>query len=719
MSFNQIPALSSFVEQGIRRLNSIREMPRLGFFDVAETGLERFRLKKEDRLDEDLQRVLETETCPYCYRAFVDSESNEFIALECKVLDCVHVAHYSCWKTHGNEIKLHHDFLLKSIRCELLTEGRKSLGLEFPLSGTSFVSLSIEFNHILSDFRPVVLTTTAERQYSVIENKSYSLIESQFACHAEAEHLIPFLKGKLTINVSENKGDYACSISGRFDLSSVLRKETPIGCVVLVLSEAESMSELTVGYKLWEQRWILSVHRVALKSMFIKMPLSSLNAFAQEFTTSEKTCASNISNKSGSMWSSLISSSLLAEDENLTPDSLDRTRTTVTTPATLAQVVRRSLKEEEGGSPVDVSFPIAYKSLFDLLKSQPGLKSLVDRMEDPSALPSVQKEMMASSSLVQQLMVHSLGHYAVEKLYEKMDFQGKLELLRLLRPSGVDALSSSSSSSENEESDGDTSPEIQSCSVDEKSYPVKEELLPCHKQGSFTLQALMDLSPMSEKNSVLVYAFENILRPQVRKIITSSSGHYVILKFIQLYPFPHTRFLIAACEKHCAMYCSDHYGLRVLKALFESVPVSELHGLFKKIARLTLKIVENQYGNYVVQQVLEIAPASICTSIKMKMEGKFVRLAKQKFSSNVVETCLNISNNEWRTIIIRELASAAGKLIRDRYGNYVLQTALSVSEPPQIKELTKALTPHLGSLRENVRNKWKSILKAANEKCPD
>ena len=44
-------------------------------------------------------------------------------------------------------------------------------------------------------------------------------------------------------------------------------------------------------------------------------------------------------------------------------------------------------------------------------------------------------------------------------------------------------------------------------------------------------------------------------------------------------------------------------------------------------------------------------------------------------------------------------------------GNYVLQTALSVADGPQALEIESAITPHLAKLRENVRLKWKKMLK--------
>jgi hypothetical protein len=95
--------------------------------------------------------------------------------------------------------------------------------------------------------------------------------------------------------------------------------------------------------------------------------------------------------------------------------------------------------------------------------------------------------------------------------------------------------------------------------------------------------------------------------------------------------------------------------------------------VYNQVARLTMKLAENQYGNYCIQHVLDHAPPNVCANIKMKMEGKYVRLAKQKFSSNVVEKCLRTSNHEWRAVIIRELTASVGEMIRDRYNNFLFR----------------------------------------------
>ena len=226
-------------------------------------------------------------------------------------------------------------------------------------------------------------------------------------------------------------------------------------------------------------------------------------------------------------------------------------------------------------------------------------------------------------------------------------------------------------------------------------------------------------------------------------MILHSSGHFVILRFLQRFP-EHCKFLLEIIEKNCLEIGTDHHGLRVVKAVLQSTQVKDLNPIFKEVTRLTTKLVENQYGNYIIQAVMDVAPKAVCTNIKVKMEGKYLRLSKQKFSSNVVERNLRNSSPTWRGIIIKELTSqpAVGEVLRDRYGNlksfsfgfffktdffsylffsfplgnYCLQTALQVANAEQVQELVTAITPHLSTLRDNVRQKWEKILQQALER---
>jgi len=187
---------------------------------------------------------------------------------------------------------------------------------------------------------------------------------------------------------------------------------------------------------------------------------------------------------------------------------------------------------------------------------------------------------------------------------------------------------------------------------------------------------------------------------------------------LQRFPYDFTKFIDDAITANCLQIGTDHHGLRVVKAVLALRRPSELTRLFKTIAKLTMKLVENQFGNYVIQSLLDVAPPNVRTNVKVKMEGKYMRLSQQKFSSNVVEKCLKQSSAHWRGIIIKELMQQpqVSDLLRDRYGNYVLQTALSVASPQQVQEISEAINQHLPSLRENVRGKWKKMLKKAAQR---
>jgi len=300
-----------------------------------------------------------------------------------------------------------------------------------------------------------------------------------------------------------------------------------------------------------------------------------------------------------------------------------------------------------------------------LVKSHAGSRFVQQKLDarDPGFFALFYEEM---ADHVPELMVDNFSHFAIEKLIAACNDEQCLLLLQHLAPAiGVVA---------------------------------------CQKHGSFSVQALVD----TLHTPAQVYTLVESMKPDIMRILTHASGHFVVLRMLQRFPYQSTKFIDDAITNNVGVVATDHHGLRVFKAVLCVRRPSELTRLFKQVARMTMKLVENQYGNYSLQAVLDVAPPGVRTNIKVKMEGKYMRLSKQKFSSNVVEKCLKQSSSHWRTIIIRELTAqpAVAELLRDRYGNYVLQTALSVANAQQVGEIVRAITPYLASLRDNVRSKW-------------
>ena len=300
-----------------------------------------------------------------------------------------------------------------------------------------------------------------------------------------------------------------------------------------------------------------------------------------------------------------------------------------------------------------------------LVKSHAGSRFVQQKLDarDPGFFQLFYEEM---ADHVPELMVDNFSHFAIEKLIAACNDEQCLVLLQRLAPAiGVVA---------------------------------------CQKHGSFSVQALVD----TLHTPAQVYTLVESMKADIMRILTHASGHFVVLRMLQRFPYQSTKFIDDAIINNVGVVATDHHGLRVFKAVLCVRRPSELTRLFKQVARMTMKLVENQYGNYSLQAVLDVAPPGVRTNIKVKMEGKYMRLSKQKFSSNVVEKCLKQSSSHWRTIIIRELTAqpAVAELLRDRYGNYVLQTALSVANAQQVGEIVRAITPYLASLRDNVRSKW-------------
>ena len=320
--------------------------------------------------------------------------------------------------------------------------------------------------------------------------------------------------------------------------------------------------------------------------------------------------------------------------------------------------------------------------VYFIAKTQSGSRFVQEKLSDKQYFGLFFKELKCH---VAELMVDNFGHYAIEALFSHCDDHQRLILVANL---------------------SNHMPQVA-----------------CHKQGSFSIQAMMDTLSTAEQIKYLVDA----LNRDIKKIILNHSGHYVILRFLQRYDYPYSKFIHKALMQHTLDLATDHYGLRVMKASVDAGPIQEMSAVFASIVKHANTLVENQYGNYIIQHLLDLGPKDVTDTIKEKMHGKFVRYSKQKFSSNVVEKCLRHSTNElkqgihskdWTTIIVRELLTKAGELISDKYGNYCLQTALQAAtdHPNLLQEFEKSTKPHLDTLRENVKAKWVKLLESAIEK---
>lgn len=322
-------------------------------------------------------------------------------------------------------------------------------------------------------------------------------------------------------------------------------------------------------------------------------------------------------------------------------------------------------------APMNTSIDHVIGRVYHLSKTQSGSRFVQEKLSDPQYFPIFFNEL---KTRVADLMMDCFGHYAIEALLGMCDREQLLILLVNL------------------------------------SGRITE--VACHKQGSFSIQFMMDCLTTQTQIGLLADA----LYPDVDEVMLNCSGHYVILRFLQRYSYPYTKFIHKAIVEHTVKLATDHYGLRVLKSAVDAGPAAQMQEVFSSLIKCTNTLVENQYGNYIVQHLLEVSPKPVGIQLKQKMNGKYVRFSKQKFSSNVVEKCLRNSNREWKYTIIRQLISAAGELISDKYGNYCLQTALSVADRQLVHEFTQAVYPHLNSLRENIKAKWKKILENAHAK---
>lgn len=167
-----------------------------------------------------------------------------------------------------------------------------------------------------------------------------------------------------------------------------------------------------------------------------------------------------------------------------------------------------------------------------LAKSQSGSRFVQEKLVDPVYFSLFFHEL---KTRVAELMMDNFGHYAIEALFSRCDDEQKLILVMNLAPHIA--------------------------------------TVACHKQGSFSIQAMIDSLRTQTQIQVLVEA----LSKDVASIILNCSGHYVILRFLNRFGYPYTRFIHQAMVTHTLEFATDHYGLRVMKAAITPGPPRTSH----------------------------------------------------------------------------------------------------------------------------------------------
>ena len=305
---------------------------------------------------------------------------------------------------------------------------------------------------------------------------------------------------------------------------------------------------------------------------------------------------------------------------------------------------------------------------------------------------------------------------------------------------------------------------ISACSASQVSQLLSRlaphfNLVACQKHGSFACQAIVDALTTEQQIAQLIDALQgkssrreladggsglgaattaaqptrpasaspgfslsaaaasSSAAPELWHLCTNASGHFVVLRLLSRLPADRLQFLDVCLQQNAASIGCDHHGLRVVKAYLASRPQSALAPFYAAVVAACPAIVATSYGNYVIQAVLDSGDGPVRSGIKQSLQGQWQQLSRQKFSSNVVEKCLRQSSAVWRSAILSELCRqpTVAELLRDRYANYVLQTGLAVAEGEEAQAVIAAIAPHLPLLRDNVRCKWRALIKRAEQ----
>ena len=133
---------------------------------------------------------------------------------------------------------------------------------------------------------------------------------------------------------------------------------------------------------------------------------------------------------------------------------------------------------------------------------------------------------------VPDIMIDNFAHFAIEKLFVCCNDAQSLTLLQRLAPSIA--------------------------------------VVACQKHGSFSVQALVD----TLHTPAQVYTLVESIKADVMRIMTHASGHFVVLRMLQRFPYAQTKFIDDAICVNCSQVGSDHHGLRVIKAVSVRPPSS-------------------------------------------------------------------------------------------------------------------------------------------------
>lgn len=339
--------------------------------------------------------------------------------------------------------------------------------------------------------------------------------------------------------------------------------------------------------------------------------------------------------------------------------------------------------------------------LLTCAKTQNGSRYIQNHLREPAFFEKAMKELLPA---IPDLMMDNFGHYTIERMVMLANHEQKMMMVR----SAVRDFSA----------------------------------VACHKQGSFSIQATMQMLDNAEQMQVI----KEGLAKDPLTIMLSSSGHYVVLGYARVISNPakpyyqefrDMDFIQTTLLRHTVEICNDHYGLRCVKMLLDNCRRTIRAEVYQAMVDVIDQIVENQYGNYIVQHLLEVAPKRIKEHIIENLIPMVVGLSRQKFSSNVVEralkTCqlmylkrIKADPSEGKHVresslyrILDVLSNGAADLINDRFGNYCLQSALmmSLQHIELINMLIPRVRPLVLGLRENIRAKWTKLLNSAEKQA--
>lgn len=306
--------------------------------------------------------------------------------------------------------------------------------------------------------------------------------------------------------------------------------------------------------------------------------------------------------------------------------------------------------------------------IYSLCKDQHGCRFLQKQLDlDPSNGQLIYSEI---ENHIVELMVDPFGNYLIQKLFEKLDNETRLKLIK---------------------------------NASSKFIPISLD-----SHGTRALQKLIECVTTKEEISIIIESLKN----DVVNLSRDLNGNHVIQKCLQRFSTIDNQFIFDVAYENCLQIAIHRHGCCVLQRCLDFGSPEQVKNLSLVISKYSLELSNDAFGNYVVQYVLNKEDETVTKIIINSIKANVIDLSLHKFGSNVIEKCLKINKTSKLLIdeILNNHSNELIKLLNDPFGNYVIQTCLGCCESDQFIKISTLLKPLLPQVKNTPHGKRLLVL---------